>query len=69
MKFCSLSFFFSIPFSLQFFTSEYLFVMHDPRASMTGIDVKFSEAMSSMPVLFFGREVRMEGREGGKDEG
>ena len=41
--------------------------MHDPRASMTGIDVKFSEAMSSMPVLFFGREVRMEGREGGKD--
>ena len=29
--------------------------MHEPRASMTGIEVKFSEAMSSMPVLFLSR--------------
>ena len=26
--------------------------MHEPRASITGMEVKFSEAMSSMPVLF-----------------
>jgi hypothetical protein len=25
--------------------------MHDPSASMTGFDVKFSEAISSMPFL------------------
>jgi len=29
-----------------------LLVIHEPRASMTGIEVKFSEAMSSIPVLF-----------------
>jgi hypothetical protein len=34
-------------------TSEYLLVMHEPRASMTGADVKFSDAMSSMPFLLF----------------
>ena len=49
-KFCS---FFS--FSKHQRTSEYLLVMHEPRASMTGIEVKFSEAMSSMPVLFLSR--------------
>lgn len=27
--------------------------MHEPRASMTGADVKFSDAMSSMPFLLF----------------
>ena len=32
-------------------TSEYLLVMHEPRASMTGADVKFPEAISSMPFL------------------
>lgn len=31
--------------------SEYLFVMHEPSASRTGRDVKFSLAMSSMPFL------------------
>ena len=31
--------------------SEYLFVMQLPSASMTGCDVKFSEAISSMPFL------------------
>ncbi len=32
-------------------TSEYLLVMQEPSASMTGADVKFSDAMSSMPFL------------------
>ena len=39
-------------FVLSTLTSEYLLVMHEPRASMTGMEVKFSEAMSSIPVLF-----------------
>jgi hypothetical protein len=32
-----------------------LFVKHDPNASITGCDVKFSDAMSSMPDLQRGK--------------
>lgn len=53
LKFCSFFFGFGLRiFSRRHRTSEYLLVIHEPRASMTGIEVKFSEAMSSIPVLF-----------------
>jgi hypothetical protein len=38
-------------------TSEYLLVRHEPSASITGAEVKFSDAISSMPRLLAFRVV------------
>lgn len=47
--------------------SEYLLVMHEPSASITAIEVKFSEAMSSMPSRWRTRSFSMISYTSGSD--